>query len=296
MKSQILIVLLISISLIRCDFRKPLAASKDPATGIITKPEGLSCDDVWLSIEEEKTTRVTFIYGEAFSLNFNNMEGFNKVDNSILPGMLLKVTDESGDTIMQTEDLYADSVNGINLSPLLLKANFAIQRPVYSDHKYSLIVKIWDKLGEGTLITEAPFSVIKNERINIEANYISCDEIYLFSIDRDKVIIDGSIYFNETIYLVFEGLSGFYESNGKVFPGSPVRAVDYGNNPILYFADLYHAYPTTGINSDNFKSQIYVKMKFTEGKVENPIYCEVTLFDKKRDVAHMNVTTELSVK
>lgn len=85
-----------SLALLGCDFRKPinkdLSTGKDITTsegltaGIMTKPEGLSCDDVWISIDEEKTDRITFIYGETF----------------------------------YTEDVYADSVNGIKLAKGLL--------------------------------------------------------------------------------------------------------------------------------------------------------------------------------
>jgi hypothetical protein len=306
MKLQILVALMISLTLFSCDLRrsknKDITTSKDVTTGknlttgIIKKPEGLSCDEVWLSIDEEKTDRITFIYGEAFSMNFNNMEGLNKVDETVFPGMLLKVTDEGGDTIMQTEDMYADSVNGMNFSPLLLKANFAVVKPIRSNHKYSLFIKIWDKLGAGNFIVEMPFSVIQNERINIETNYITYDEIYLLSADRNKVITDGIIYFEETIYLMFEGLSGFYEKNGRVFPGSKVRAVDYSNTPIMSYDDLYYLYTKTGINSDDFKSQIFVKMKLNEGAVNNPILFETTLFDKKRYAATIKVTTEFNVK
>jgi hypothetical protein len=302
LKQTYLLFSALSLTLIfpGCDSRKSinkaLTTGKDITTGVIVKPEGLSCDDVWLSVNEERTDRITFIYGETFYLNFNNVEGFNKVDGTVFPGMLLKVTDEKGDTIIQTDDIYADSVNGINLSPLLIKTNFNVVKPVYSNHKYTLFIKIWDKLGEGTFITETPFNVIENERISIDKNYISYTEIYLYSVDRNKVITDGIIAFNETVHLVFEGLSGFYENNGKVFPGAKVQANDNSDNPIMYFDDLFDAYTTTGISSDDFKARIYVKMKFTEGKVDNPIHCEATIFDKKRNAANIKVLTDLIIK
>jgi hypothetical protein len=306
MKSQIFITLIISLALFSCDFRKPInkdlttskdsSVRKDLTKGIITKPEGLSCNDVWISIDEEKTDRITFIYGETFNLNFNNMEGFSKVNGNVFPGMMLKVTDEKGDTIIKTEDEYADSVNGLNLSLLSIKADFDVVQPVHSNHKYTLYVNIWDKKGEGTLIAEAPFSVIQNEKINIETNYITYDEIFLLSVDRNKVITDGSIYFDEIVYLVFEGLSGFYEENGKVFPGARFQVVDYSFTPIMSYNDLFYFYTKTGINSEDFKSQTFLKMSFAQGKVNNPLLCEATIFDKKRNAAHITVTTELNVK
>jgi len=306
MKLQIFSALVILMAVLSCDHRKPtnkdlstskdFKVSEDLPSGIMTKAEGLTCDDVWISVDEEKTDRITFLYGETFNLNFNNIKGFNKVNGIVFPGMLLKVIDEKGDTIIKTEDVFADSVHDINLSPLTIKANLDVAKPIHSNYRYNLSVKIWDKKGEGILLAEAPFSVIQNDRINIETNYITYDEIFLISVDRDKVITDGSINFNEIVYLVFEGLTGFYEDNGKVFPGSKLQVADYSNTPIMYYEDLFYFYTKTGINSDDFKSQTFLKLTFAEGKVTNPILCEATIFDKKRDGAYIKVTTELIVK
>lgn len=306
MKSQIFSALLISLAFLGCESRKPIkkdlptrtdfTTSEDLPEGIMTKSDGLTCDEVWISIDDEKTDRITFIYGETFYLNFNNMEGFIKVNGSVFPGMLLEVIDEKGDTIIKNEDVFADSVNGVNFSPPSIKASLDVAKPIHSNNRYTLLVKIWDKKGDGTLMAEAPFSVIQNERINIETNFISYDEIFLISMDRDKIITDGSIYFNEIVYLVFEGLAGFYEDKGKVFPGSKLQVADYSNTPIMSYDDLFYSYTKSGINSADFKSQTFLKLIFTEGKVSNPLLCEATIFDKRRNGAYIKVTTELIVK
>ena len=292
MKSKITYALMVSLALISCDFRK--SVSKDLIIGLITKGNGLSCEEVYLSIDEEKTDRTTFIYGEIFYLNFSNMEGFSKVDKNVFPGMVMWVTDEAGDTIFQTEDMYANYLNGMNISPLLLRANLTVGTPMHSNHKYTVFLKIWDKKDKGTFTAELPFNIIENEKISIEKNNISYNEIYLYSVDRDKAITDGMVSFNETAYLIIEGLSGFTEDNGNVFPGLKFLATDNSKNIIMDYADLFESY-TTGISSGDFKTQFYVTIKFTQGEIDNPIHCETLLSDKKSN-SNLKVTTDLIVQ
>ena len=89
MKIRILLYLLISLTFFSCDSRKSenkeLKPGKITTTGEMVKTEGLSCDEVCLSVNEERIDRRTFIYGETFYVNFNNIEGFNKVDETVFP-------------------------------------------------------------------------------------------------------------------------------------------------------------------------------------------------------------------
>jgi len=290
MKIKTFMISLAFLALFSCDFSK--SVHKDLVTGLTTIGDGLSCDDVYLSIDKEQIVRNSFVYGETFYLNFSNIEGFAKVESNAFPGMLLYVTNEAGDTIMQTGDMYADYIDGINLSPLLLKANVTVARPIRSNQKYTLSIKIWDKQSDGTFTAELPFSVTENEKIKVEKNIASCNEIYLFSKEKNNTITDDKVGFNETVYVIFEGLSGFHEENGNVFAGLTLQATDNAQNVILAHDDLFKSYEETGINIDDFSAQIYASIIFTEGEVVNPVHCEVTIFDKKSD-ASVKAITEL---
>jgi hypothetical protein len=290
MNSNTFVSFVLLLALSSCDVRQ--SVNKDLVTGLLTRGDGLSCDDVYLSIDDEQISRNTFVYGETFYLNFSNIEGFSKVDENAFPGMLLCVTNESGDTIMHTGDMYADYADGISFTPLLLKANLTVARPIQSNQNYTLSVKIWDKQGDGIFTAELPFSVTGNEKIKVENNIATCDEIYLFSKEKDRVITDGKIGFNETVYIIFEGISGFHEENGKVFAGLKLQTTDNVQNVILSYDDLFESYEETGISVDDFKTQINASIIFREGEVVNPVLCEVTIFDKKSD-ASVKATTEL---
>ncbi len=290
MNTKTFMTLLAFLAIISCDSRQ--SVKKDLITGLNTRGDGLSCKKVYLSVDDEQISRNTFVYGEHLYLNFDNVEGFNKIDGNVFPGMQLWIINESGDTVMQTGDMYANYADGIDISPLLLKANLPVTRPVHSNKEYTLFIKIWDKEGDGTFTVELPFSVTENEKINIETNNATYDEIYLFSKENNEVIIDGEAGFDETVHIIFEGLSGFYEENGKVFAGLKLLATDSAQNVILSYDDLLESYEETGINTDDFNTRINASITFTEGEVTNPVLCEATIFDKKSD-ASIKATTEL---
>jgi hypothetical protein len=71
-------------------------------------------------------------------------------------------------------------------------------------------------------------------------------------------------------------------------------ATDNSNNIILDYADLFSSYTETGINPVDFKAQIYVTMKFTQGEINNPIHCETLIFDKKSN-SNIKVLTDVNV-
>jgi hypothetical protein len=221
------------------------------------------------------------------------MEGFKKEGENVFPGMFMWVTGEAGDTIFQTDDLFSDYLNGINLDTISLKANLTVGNPMHSKNKYAVYIKIWDKKDKGTFTAKMPFNIIENERIRIVKNKISYEEIYLYSVDRDKVITDGEVAANEAVYLLFEDLSGFTESDGNVFPGMKFQALDNEKNILMEYDDLFSSYTETGLNSMDFRTQIYISLKFP-GQAVNPINCEAILFDKKSN-SNIKVTTEINV-
>jgi hypothetical protein len=175
----------------------------------------------------------------------------------------------------------------------LLKANLTVGNPMHSKNKYTVNIKIWDKKDKGTFTAKMPFNIIENERIKTEKNKISYDEIYLYSADRDKAIIDGEVVSNEIVYLIFEGLSGFTELNSNVFPGMKFQALDNEKNILMEYDDLFISYTETGLNSVDFRTQIYISLKFP-GQGVNPINCEAILFDKKSN-SNIKVTTDINV-
>lgn len=292
MKTAITSLLLV-ITLTGCQFSKSI--KKDLISGLLTTGDGISCDDVYLTVDNEKTNRTTFIYGEQFLVNFNNIEGFIKENDYVFPGMKLVVLSKTGDTILQTNDLYIDYSNGIKITPLKLTSDVTVASPINSKGEYTLNVSIWDKKGTGTFSAKLDFKVISNEQILTESVNVNCDEIYLYSEERSKVLPDNKIRFNENTYFIFEGLTGFKEENGIVFPGLSLTGTDKEGAVILDYADLFADYSESGFPVSDFNSRVAPSFILKGSEFKNPLHCELIIWDKKSD-ARIKIIADLVIE
>ncbi|WP_350293975.1 hypothetical protein [uncultured Croceitalea sp.] len=290
MKYKILLSSYLLSFLLSCQTDK--SVKRDLATGLISEGEGISCDEVHLSDGKASLKRNTFVYGEKFHLNFDNISGFERVGNNVFPGMELLVTGQKGDTIMHNPDLYSSSSNGINISPLLLQAKITAANPIHSNNTYTLNVNIWDKKGEGTYKSEMDFTVTPNTYIEFENNNISYDEIYMFSQKRNSVITGNEAKLNENIYMIFEGLEGFKIEDGKANIGLSIKGIDSEGQIILNETDLVG---DSRIEVTELKNRLSPNFIFSGSNIKNPVSCEITIWDKKSD-NRIKVLTELRIK
>jgi hypothetical protein len=292
MKTIISIVL---VSLVLCSCKFSRNAGKDHVSGLTLKGEDLACEDIYISVDGQRTSRKSFIYGEVFFLNLSDVKGFAKENGNVFPGMKMHLISQEGDTVFQTGDLYSDYTEGMNYTPLLLTADLTIAAPIKSKESYTQIIDVWDKKGEGRLRTEFDFSVLENEKINVELSGVSHTEIYLFSQGKNRVITDNRIDFGDNIYIIAEGIEGFKEENGLVFPGLSLKAADSGKNEVFNYKDLFTEYTGTGIGASDFADRVSSHFKISGNGLTNPLHCEMTIWDKKSD-ARITITTDLILK
>ncbi|MBT8273921.1 MAG: hypothetical protein KJO77_08945 [Bacteroidia bacterium] len=276
MKNNYLSGLICFLLFFSCEFDK--SVKKDLVTGLKGSGNGLSCDAIYLTSNDTKLNTSSFIYGEVFKVNFENISGFNKEENFAFPGMKFLITSEAGDTLMHNTDLYENNAKGFDLSPLLLLTEITTGAPLNSGGNYNLQVQIWDKKGEGTYSSELDFEVIPNPKIAIESDEISYEEIYLYSDLRKTVLPNNSAKYGEEIYLLLEGLDGFKDDNGLSYIGVRMKATDANNNIIINEADLIGDSP---INSSDLQSQLAPNFIFQETDIKSPIACEVYVWDKR---------------
>ncbi len=190
-----------------CNFSQ--SVEKDLVTGLSTRGDGLSCEEVYLSDGEKVIKRSTFIYGETFYVNFAGMGGFERVGEGAFPEMDIVVVSDQGDTALYIYDNYEGYKDGIADSPLVLNARVTVAEPIHSYGDYTLQVSIRDRKGEGSFRAELDFDVLPNEKIKVSGENVTAREIYLFSKQKGHTIIDGRASFNENVYMLFEGLEGF---------------------------------------------------------------------------------------
>jgi hypothetical protein len=278
MKTKIAILFL-ALTMGACNFSKSVKV--DLLTGLTTAGDLISCDDVYITVNGQKVNSNTFTYGEEFYLNFNNIEGFKKENDRVFPEMDLIVTNSAGDTLLISKDMYKNYPDGINLSPLLLQSNVTVADPMHSNGDYILTVNMRDKKDKGTYTARLNFKAVPNEKIVLTSSDISYSEIYLFSGDEKRVITDNKVKVNDNVYMLFEGLSGLKEEDGKVFPGLSIKASDDAGEQLVNYDDLFADYNDTGISVADFSSQVSSTLVFSSLEVKNPVHCIISIWDKK---------------
>lgn len=259
-----------------CNFAQSI--EKDLETGLTTRGKGLSCEQVYLSDGENVIKRNTFTYGETYFVSFDGMDGFVRENAHAFPDMQLLVVGEQGDTALFVRDMYADYQDGIALDPMVLYAEVTVADPIHSEAQYTLLVNISDKKGEGTFRASLDFTVHKDDRIKLEGEGLRCREIYLFSQQGGHTITDGRTGFNETIYLLVEGLEGLEVQDGQVQMGLSMLVKDAEENVILDEADLFGDHP---LNYADVHEQVAPNLVLSGSQIANPVFCTIRIWDKK---------------
>ncbi|MCB0401975.1 MAG: hypothetical protein KDD41_07815 [Flavobacteriales bacterium] len=281
MKTKLSLLTLVVSVFFSCEFNK--SVKLDLLTGLSTQGDGLSAGDVYLTInEDERIKRNTFVYGEIFYLNFNDVKGFVKEGENVFPGMELTIVGEKGDTAMHYDDMYANETAGVNITPLLLYTNVTVAKPMTSNQKYTLHVHIWDKKGTGTYRATFNFDVVPNDQIAITKDAaITYNNIYLFS-KEDGTITDNKIKPNQTYFMLFEGLTGFKEEEGRVSVGLSVLAKSNSGEILLDEKDLLG---DGEWEPGTVYEQVSSDIIFRDPSIQTPISCEFVIYDKKSEAS-----------
>lgn len=267
-------LILVFLALASCQFNK--SVNKDLVTGLATRGDGLSADEVYLTDGEARLARNTFSYGELFYVYFEDLDGFETVDGKTKPGMSITVKDTDGSVVIQKEDVYEDD-EGTDQEPLLLQANLTVADPIHSNKKYILEISIWDKLGEGTFNASLPFSVKPSELITVINEGLRFDEVYLYSQKTEAVILDNAVSWGETVHVVVEGLTGFIEKDGQLNLGASITAVDSEGEYLVNTEDLLL---DTAITVEQLNENLAPSVVFSQGELSNPVTCKVVIWDK----------------
>ena len=286
-------VILFSIVIAGCHFSR--SVKKDFVSGLTSTGSGLTCEEVYLKVNDERTDRNSFIYGEVVNLVFEDVKGLKQENGKSFPKMQIIVNSLSGDTVFFADNLYSEYTEGMNFSPLQLTGDLTVAAPIKTGGEYLLTVTIKDRKGAGIYLSKLKFSVKGNDKIKIEPLNVSYNEVYLYSQGKDKVINDGVISFDDNIYILAEGLKGFKEENGLVFPGISFRGSDASGKAIFNYEDMFSDYSTTGIAVSDFNTKISAHFKLTGSEFNNPLHAVIIIWDKKSS-ARLRISTDMTVK
>ncbi len=157
MKSKLLFLLTVLFILSACS----VGVNKDLLTGLKVTNNGLSYEDAYLQMDENKLNSNEFPQGKTIFLYINGVSGFALKDNLVNLGGSLVISDENGNKILDYPDLfeaYTDTgVSAENASTI--NFNLLISELLLPGSKYLWKSRIWDKNGEGAIEAEIEFIV-----------------------------------------------------------------------------------------------------------------------------------------
>lgn len=237
----------------------------------------LSSKRTVLTVNNKIETKNNFQYGENIVLYFENFKGFVEKDSIVFPGMKILVLNKKKDTVLFNEDLYKERITGFKSDPLSLTTSINFLKPFESNENYDLIINIWDKEGEGTLDANFKFDVSNNKHIISSVEKLSFKGVYLYSENQQKVINTNEINLYEKMHIVYEGLDGFNEKDGKLKMGLSIIAKDADNKELINLPDVFD---DEWIDSKEIGNQVSANIVFNTKNVKNPIKTRYFIWDK----------------
>lgn len=129
--------------------------------------------------------------------------------------------------------------------------------------------------------------------LKLSNNGLSYTEGYL-SIDNAK-LSSNEFPMDKVVYLFFDGVEGFTEAEGKVYPGASMVITDESGNKVLEVADLFEQYAESGVSVADTK-QLSLKLTIGSPMEAGKKYLwKSKIWDKKGEAA-IEAESEFVVK
>lgn len=134
---------------------------KDFLTGLTTKEDGLKVDEVYLTIDGEKTDSTELAIGSQGVINFKGVDYWKVVDGKVFPGAAILVVDEDGKTVMEEKDLFEQyKDDGVTLEQAKdITLSLTIGTPLKAGQNYTWKGRIWDRQNGKKIDTDFGFKV-----------------------------------------------------------------------------------------------------------------------------------------
>lgn len=225
MKKIVLAFVASSLFLAACNFSAGI--DHDPKTGLTVKNSGLSYNSHVLTYNGVEAKTDDWGRGETLKLEFNDVKGFKIEQGVIYPGISIVIKDMNGVVKDSMADLLKeDTEHGIAPEKATrLSAAYTLGAALEIGREYELDIRIYDKKGKGTIDSKKKFKVTKQllEDLTVRATGLSYKDVYFVGRNgRNK----NEARIGDRIGLIVEGMKGFTEESGKIFPGADIAIYD----------------------------------------------------------------------
>jgi hypothetical protein len=251
---------------------------------ISAEMKGLKAGNLFLEVDGSKRSSNIFDYGDEIVLKLENVSGFTIQNGKMYPGLEMIVINKNSDTLFYEEDLYKE--DGYSQKYKSLFAKLTAANPMFTNETYTAIVNVWDKKGKAKMQVKYDFSTRPNPNLNVKAKSLSYDVIYVFSQQQNRVIKSKLFKKDDNVYFFLEGLKGFKEVNGAVFPMLQLTVKNEDGNVVLEEENLFKSYLQTGLDPESLAERVYFNIN-TISTVYKRLSIHAVLVDLHSDAAMM---------
>ncbi|AZQ44122.1 hypothetical protein [Nonlabens ponticola] len=291
-KTSFLIISVVCLLITSCDFNNSI--SKDLNSGAVATGNGLSVEEIEVSVDQENVDKGEFLFGQKTVFKFKDIKGFEMTNGKAFPEMSVAILDEKLDTLDFFDNLLETGEQGTDIEPLELSARFNVVYPMEED--LTAVVEIKDQKSDGTFTYEYPFQVKESEFLNISTDGLSYNHIYLWNQGKQQTVTSDQIVDGRNLVLLFNGLQGFTANNGNVLPAISVKMTDANGNIMIANPNVLSEMGDNEVAESQLSDGIIpVTLSISEGEIANPVRLGVRVKDTKSSKT-LEVATTLTIK
>jgi hypothetical protein len=125
--------------------------NKDLNTGMTTEYHQMKPTRSLLVMNGEEINHTDIPIGENFVLVNDGISGMTTKNGKISAGCSLLIKDEQGNSVLDEKDLFAGNDVFKEEEAKMLKCTVSTGKPMKWEEKYEVLVKFWDKYGQGSI-------------------------------------------------------------------------------------------------------------------------------------------------
>ncbi len=245
-----------------CNSNFSIGFKTDLFTGLKVSYKGLSVEESYLSVNQEKLKKNEVDMGDKVFLYLREVQGFVEKEGRVYLGASMTVTGSGGETVIDRKDLYAQ-FDGSGVSPAdakFLSLALLVGDPMAVGKTYLWKTRIWDKNGKGEITSEVKVRVnpgvesktdsptglkVANTGLDIEESYLAVGQ------ERLK---NNEVDMGTRVFLYLRGVGGFSPKEGRVYPGASMTVTGPDGETVIDEKDLYAQFDGSGVSVEDAKS------------------------------------------
>lgn len=282
--NKLVITLFLLPLIASCNLKEFKMDSTDSKTKLHVKGDGLISEKPKLLVNGEEIHRNHFYEGEKIEFLFNDVQGLTRKNGISYPSLTILVEDNNGKVLLETDNL----LEGEKIDEERIKITRYLDAILKggTGEQYNITLTIKDTKGKGVLTAEMPFTVEPTPILEVTANNVDYNMIYMWDANDKVVVTDSEIQAGKD-YVIF-----FNKVDGIEHLVLPFHLIDAHGDTLLTSDNLFEEMtPEDRIQS---KEQFSAKFQLYEN-VTNPVrvICQAKDLNSENDI---HVVAKLEVK